>query len=131
MANEITVTTSIVATKDGVTVSGAKSHSITIQSTLGVLMHNEQIVGNSKESLATADVSTSDEVVLWLRNMDASHIVSVWAVSQQPPSFYMRPGETLGPVRVYGGQISGWSLQSSATTSKVEVILCEAGDPNS
>lgn len=131
MANEISISTAISGQKNGVTVSGSKSYTQTIQTTLGIVYHTEQVVGTNKESLVTGDVSLSDESILWLRNLDSTHIVSAWCVSQQPPNFYIRPGETLGPIRVYGGQLASWSLQSATAASNVEVIIIEAGDPAS
>lgn len=130
MAKEISWSVSIDVTKNGIRVPFSTTVSQSIQTTLGVLHHTEQVVGTTKESLSTGDVDLGSEAIVVIRNTDPTNIMSLWITNQQPPNIYIRPGETFGPARVYNG-LASWQISCANASGKAEVVVIEAGDPNS
>ena len=128
---EMNWSVSLTAEKNGIRVPFSAAVSQNIQTTLGVLHHTEQIVGTSKENLSIGDVDPAAEAVVVIRNTDQANVMSLWLVSQQPPNCYIRPGESFGPVRVFGGQIASWQISCANAAGKAEVVVIEAGDPAS
>lgn len=127
---EITWNVAFEASKNGIRVPFSTSINTSIQTTLGILHHTEQVVGTTKESVSIGDADAGSECIVLIRNTDPTNIMSLWVVSQQPPNFYIRPGETFGPVRVYNG-LASWQMSCANASGKAEVIVIEAGDPNS
>lgn len=73
MANEITVAVSITCTKNGATVTGTASNTITMAGEQ--FISNVQAVGTSNEALVVGDVSTVGWV--FCKNLDATNYVEV------------------------------------------------------
>ena len=142
MASEITITSKITATKNGVTVVNATtSKTQTMESTAANMIHGTQDVGfAASEKLADGDVATEFggfEYFVLLRNLDDTNSCKVsvrTAAATYQQVGLMRPGEFWGPVRMqvaletadFEGELY---LQFDTADGQVEYLLVEAGDP--
>jgi len=142
MANEITITSKIAATKAGVSIANATYIVPQTMSTTAddMVLQTQTISFAAEEKVALGDVngaSTGDEYFIRLRNMDDTNNCAVkvrtGAATYQQVGL-MRPGETWGPVRMqkaaaaagYEGEI--WA-QFAVADGLIEVAAVEAGDP--
>jgi hypothetical protein len=73
MANEISISLSVACTKNGATVTGTGSNTITMAG--DQFLSNVQIVGTSSEAIVVGDVSTVGFV--FCKNLDATNYVEV------------------------------------------------------
>lgn len=142
MANEITITSKLQATKGGVNIANATiSTTVTMATTAEDMVLQTQTISHSAvEKVALGDVDGSnagDEYWLKLRNMDDTNScvvkVRTGAATYQQVGL-MRPGEPWGPVRMqkaaaaagYEGEIYA---QFATADGLLEVTAVEAGDP--
>lgn len=140
MANEISITAKIAATKNSVTVTNAVSTKTqTMSSTSTYLSHIAQEVETSREAVSIGDVDISNatglEYLLLLANRDSTNYVTVevkTGASTYQTCGIIRPGEFWGPVRLPKLDASGYGgiyLTANTATCEVEVVAVEAGDP--
>lgn len=135
MANEITITSKIAATKGGSSVTNyTSSFNVDMASTATTKSQVDQEVGTSAEAIITGDVTLTDQHFLWFCNHDETNYVEVQVHkdgSNMAVAGVMRPGEPFGPVRAAGqsGGYPCYKLKANTAACTVEVIAVEAGDP--
>ena len=130
MANEINIISGFTASKGGVAVSLSGNKTTSMATTANNLIHTVQDVGTSPENVQLGDISTADEYMVALKNLDSTAYIDVDFYSGDASSqVRIRPGETSGPFRMKPVDINTLRVRSSAGTIMMEVIACEAGDP--
>lgn len=147
MANEITLTAKILATKNSVSVTNSVSTKVqSMAASTGFgggaaedVAHHTQNVGTSREAVDLVDVDNSNatggEYILMLYNRDDTNFVTVEINTGSSAYFQvglMRPGEPWGPVRMQKLDASGYGgifLDADTAACQVEVLAIEAGDP--
>lgn len=140
MANEISLTAKISATKSSVTVTNSTSTKTQTMAAAAAHMHHTiQAVGTSREAVALGDVdnsnATGDEYWVLLFNRDATNFVIVEALVGSATYYQvglMRPGECWGPVRMQKLDGDGYGalyMDADTAACNVEVVAVEAGDP--
>lgn len=77
MANEITVTSSIIASKNGATMQAAFNKTLDMAG--DQMINNVQIVGTTAETLVVGDVTTIGYTIL--KNLDATNYVEIDSVA--------------------------------------------------
>lgn len=141
MANEITLTAKLSATKNSVTVTNAVyTKPQTMEGALEHMYHAVQEVGTSEEAVELGDVDITDatghEYMLLLINRDDTNYVSVKVKYAADPLYWtigvMLAGESWGPVRLptlTAASLGGIYLDADTADCAVEVVACEAGNP--
>lgn len=141
MANEITLTAALQASKNSVKVVNSTTAKIQNMETVKTHMtHEIQNVGTSEEALDVGDVditnATGGEYMVLLFNRDATNYVSVEVKYAATPSYWvigiMRPGEPWGPVRLPkldGSSLGGIYLKANTAACDVEIVVVEGGNP--
>ena len=77
MANEISLSINVIASKNGASVTGSSSQTSTMAG--DQMISNVQIVGTSSEQLLLGDVTTAGYV--YLKNLDSTNFVSVSVIT--------------------------------------------------
>lgn len=141
MSDELTIQSSLAASKGGESVSSTTtSKTQTMSSTAVNMAGHTQEIGTSEEAIDLVDVdnanATGDEYWLRLRNMDATHFVDVYAKIAATPTYWhigrMRPGESWGPNRLPkldGSSLGGIFAKADTAACLISVEAAEAGDP--
>lgn len=140
MANEITITSKLNASKGGVTVTNATTTKTqTMSTTAEDMEHGTQNVGTAREALNVGDVditnATGDQYIVHLRNMDDTNFCTVevqTGASTYAEHSILLPGEFSGAIRrnkLDGSGYNGLFLKFDTAAGQVERIVVEAGDP--
>lgn len=139
MANEISLTVKMTATKSGTSVTNYTSTKA--QTMAGAAMHHTtQEVSTSEEALSVGDVditnSTGADYIVLLRNASpGAEIITVKIKVAAVPTYFecghMYPGEFWHSrmPKLDGSSLGGIYLISSAATGVVEVEVVECGSP--
>ena len=131
MANEIQITGGLSVTKSGAAVNASGSKTTSMSTTSGTLIHHIQDVGASAEAVVLGDIATTTlEYFVWLKNLDAAAYIDVdFYTGDTTYAARIRPGESLGPIRMNTEGDNPLKVKSSSGTVQMEVCACEAGDP--
>jgi|GEM_PF-5379200 hypothetical protein len=138
MANEITLSASLKATKNNVSVAPLTTSKVqTMQSSGSKMHHTVQSVGfAAKEILSVGDVDVTKQYWVLLYNRDATNFVTVYLRKDVTPTDVdagiILPGEPYGPVRMQL-QTGGYPvmyLQADTAACNVEVVVTDGGNPS-
>lgn len=123
MANELTVTDTIVCTKDGVTVNG----SVTKQETLTGAGNwtNTQLIGTTTEQIAfPSDLVTEGVTHIWIKNLDATNYVQIGLNTPVTQIFArLKPGQSMQiPTDNAAGVDPTWYAKANTAAVNLKII---------
>ena len=123
MANEISITARISASKAGTTAANATS-AFTIDMAGDQVNHTNPLVTTTAALLSLGPVDTTARYHLFMRNQDATN--EVWVSFNGGTTFpvVILPGKSMGPITVAASQTL-W-LDAQVASCIVEVVAVEA-----
>ena len=127
MANEITVSAKLSITKDGSTVTGDTSKSITL--TGSGKYANTQNIGTSVEQISfPADLVTEGIGYVWLKNLDATNYVEISQNVSGTKHVYckLKPGE-VALVRTHKAATVDPDIWAQANTAAINLMVVATG----
>ena len=140
MANEISITSKLQASKGGVTVVNVTTTKTqTMSTTADDMSEGTQVIPTSQTALDVGAVditnATGDEYMVQLYNADSTNFVTVsikTGAATYATAGIMRPGEFWGPARLPkldGSGYGGVYLLADTASCRVGKVVVEVGDP--